>query len=224
MATSPVPWRACQETVADDAVHDAAYQVAEVDDSNGSPAARPPFQEPTPRRSPRLELLNTAVAACSLNNLIAMVDVEPQGESITKENASETENPPPNLKQFKKINSRGPMSLPAIWYKKVMATDWDGSGPAYVLAKKRWRGWVGANDRRTKQRRESRQQTNDANKYMLEQRRHVREQPRQTCTLSCAEELSNGPAALARSSRSVPCLPMRPHHSPSCLMSPAAPP
>ena len=119
MATSPVPWRACQETVADDAVHDAAYQVAEVDDSNGSPAARPPFQEPTPRRSPRLELLNTAVAACSLNNLIAMVDVEPQGESITKENASETENPPPVCVR---LGTRGPLvpgyTSPVYWVRK----------------------------------------------------------------------------------------------------------
>ena len=96
---------------------------------------------PSPRRSP--QLLST------------------KKNDITKENASE--HPPPDLKKFKKLGARGLTSEPAIWFKKMTGKEWDGDGYSYKKEKERWRGWMGANEKRTKQRRESYFQTKLAN-------------------------------------------------------------
>ena len=51
----------------------------------------------------------------------------------------------------------------AIWFKKMTGKEWDGDGYSYKKEKERWRGWMGANEKRTKQRRESYFQTKLAN-------------------------------------------------------------
>ena len=99
---------------------------------------------PQPRRSPRLVELDKRLL----------------GLAITKETASEPGNDPPNLNHFRKAGSRGPASKPAIWYQRMTGRAWGDDDPerraeraaAYEKEKMRWRGWVGGNEKRVKQR------------------------------------------------------------------------
>ena len=75
--------------------------------------------------------------------------------------------PPPNLRNFAKAESRGPESLPALWYEKMAGTTWAAAveveqkkdSALYTLQKKIWDGWMGSNKRRVEQRQASYTQT-----------------------------------------------------------------
>ena len=63
---------------------------------------------------------------------------------INKDNAADF--PPPNLRNFAKAESRGPGSLPALWYEKMAGITWAAAVIAqektdsalYTLQKKKW--------------------------------------------------------------------------------------
>ena len=84
---------------------------------------------------------------------------------INKDNAADF--PPPNLRNFAKAESRGPESLPALWYEKMAGTTWAAAveveqkkdSALYTLQKKIWDGWMGSNKRRVEQRQASYTQT-----------------------------------------------------------------
>ena len=84
---------------------------------------------------------------------------------INKDNAADFE--PPNLRNFAKAESRGPESLPALWYEKIAGTTWAAAVEAeqkkdsalYMLQKHKWDGWMGGNKRRVEQRQASYTQT-----------------------------------------------------------------
>ncbi len=75
--------------------------------------------------------------------------------------------PPPNLRNYAKAESRGPDSLPALWYEKMAGTTWAAAvdakqkadGEVYKIQKDKWSGWTGKNKRRVEQRQASYQQT-----------------------------------------------------------------
>ena len=81
---------------------------------------------------------------------------------------------PPKLYMFKKPGTRGPTSLPALWFKKMTGQDWDGDyeeqSRSYEKQRVRWRGLTGGNERRVKQRQQSFAQTDAANEYMRQRR------------------------------------------------------
>ena len=118
-------------------------QSDEVEDER-SVADGPP--SPRPRRSPRLVELD--------NKLV-------RRGAITKENARDPGNEPPNLAKFRKAGARGPTSDPAIWFQRMTNETWDDDIPEqraeravrYEKERMRWRGWVGRNEERVEQRR-----------------------------------------------------------------------
>ena len=65
---------------------------------------------------------------------------------INKDNAADFE--PPNLRNFAKAESRGPDSLPGLWYEKMAGTTWAAAveveqkkdSALYTLQKKIWDG------------------------------------------------------------------------------------
>ena len=75
--------------------------------------------------------------------------------------------PPPNLRNYAKAESRGPDSLPGLWYEKMAGTTWAAAveveqkkdSALYTLQKKIWDGWMGSNKRRVEQRQASYTQT-----------------------------------------------------------------
>ena len=109
---------------------------------------------PSPRRSPRLESI-------------------PRARVVTKEEATAV-GEPPKLYSFKTMEARGPTSEPAVWFKKMTGQEWDGGyeeqSRSYEKQRLRWKGLMGANERRVKQRQESFDQTQAANEYMRQKR------------------------------------------------------
>ena len=66
--------------------------------------------------------------------------------SITKENARD--HSPPKLRDYQGAASRGPASLPAVWYEKLQGTTWAAAAlqqqqpdwKIYDKAMRKWRG------------------------------------------------------------------------------------
>ena len=58
-------------------------------------------------------------------------------EPITNQNAADY--PPPSLNTFRTAASRGPSSAPAIWFKQMTGSAWDGQAKSFDKEKKRWR-------------------------------------------------------------------------------------
>ena len=85
--------------------------------------------------------------------------------SITKDNARD--HSPPKLRDYQGAASRGPASLPAVWYEKLQGTTWSAAASqqqkpdwkVFDNAVKKWRGWTGGNELRATQRRTSYQQS-----------------------------------------------------------------
>ena len=104
------------------------------------------------------------------------VQDEAAAPPITDNNAAAF--PPPNLRQLSpRARSQLEYPEPAIWYSQVTGDVWDGEGRSYTLAKQRWRGLAGGNERRVEQRRNSYQQTMDNNAYQQRRREKVRRLP-----------------------------------------------
>ena len=86
-------------------------------------------------------------------------------ERINEENAADF--PPRSLRGYTKPETRGPHSVPAVWYEKMAGVTWAAAveseqksdGVLYKRETQRWRGWTGANARRVQQRQQSFYQT-----------------------------------------------------------------
>ena len=97
---------------------------------------------------------------------------------ITRDNAAQY--PPPSLRKYMKAESRGPASAPAAWYLQMThGIEWNADSKPYKNETKRWRGLMGANERRVSQRRDSFQQTLANREYQQERRLRELEQERE---------------------------------------------